>query len=346
MTLAYKRSTSLHMIVLGIESSCDETAAAILQDGKHIKSSVIASQFDEHTIFGGVVPELASRSHTRAIFPVVKEALDEAKLSLKDVDGIAVTQGPGLIGSLLVGHTFAKSLAFANNIPFVGVHHIEGHIASAMMLASPEHYPALGLVVSGGHTHIYKVNAPGDYQLVGYTRDDAAGEAFDKGAKILNLGFPGGPPIEKNAKLGNPSFVKFPRTKLPQNPDKYEYSFSGIKTSLAYHVRDNPQNLKNHAHDLAASFQQALVDMILYPLSFAVKDIQPKSILLCGGVARNTCLRENLSHFCTKNNLPFFVPDFQLCTDNAVMIAAAGTPKLNTGKQDQFDQSPKASMRF
>ncbi|MCI5072535.1 tRNA (adenosine(37)-N6)-threonylcarbamoyltransferase complex transferase subunit TsaD [bacterium] len=334
------------MNVLGIESSCDETAAAVLKDGQEILSSVIVSQFDDHEIFGGVVPELASRSHVKAIYPVIEKALSDANLSLKDIDGIAVTQGPGLIGSLLVGYTFAKSLAFANDIPFVGVHHIEGHLASAMMLTQDQHYPALGLVVSGGHSHIYYIQEPGHYELVGYTRDDAVGEAFDKAAQILNLGFPGGPAIEKAAREGNNKFVKFPRTKLEQNSKAYEYSFSGIKTSLAYHVRDHQDHLQQHTHDLAASFQQALIDMILYPLDFAIKDLAPKSLLLCGGVARNTLLRESLANFSKQHQLDFFVPDFQLCTDNAVMIAAAGDPKLKQGQSDGFDQAPKASMLF
>ena len=329
---------ALPMLVLGIESSCDETAAAVVRDGKEICSTIVASQIKEHELYGGVVPEIASRTHLSAITSVVEKALSEANCKMKDIDGIAVTKGPGLIGSLLVGVSYAKALSYVHHLPLIGVHHIEGHLAAAFI--NPIQTPAIGLVASGGHSNLYLMDRPGTYKLIGQTRDDAAGEAFDKVAKILGLGFPGGPAIEKTSQGGNPSAIWFPRAKLPD----FEFSFSGLKTSVAVWNQKTPKVKQPPAKDIAASFQEAVVDMLAEKTFAAVRKHKVPSIILCGGVARNKRLRSRFQQEAAENNVSFHVPDFHLCTDNAAMIASAGYHKLKEQITDDWSLTPSSSI--
>ncbi len=313
------------MIILAIESSCDETACAIVENGNHILSSVVASQDAVHASYGGVVPELASREHLHAITWVVKKALCESQLKLNDIDAIACTRGPGLSGSLLVGLSFAKALAYKTNKPFIGIHHIEGHLAAGFL--SPLTFPCLGLVTSGGHTQLFILKSFGQYQKIGQSRDDAAGEAFDKAARLLNLGFPGGPMIEKAATSGNCNAVPFARAKLPN----YEFSFSGLKTALLYHIKKNPPSGTKDVGDIAASFQEAIKDMLLEKTLKAAIDFQVKTVLVCGGVARNMRIRQAFIDTFQKQNIQIVFPDPILCTDNAAMIAIAAFYRLQSG---------------
>src|SRR5437879_6484985 len=284
------------MLALGIETSCDETAAAIVRDGREIVSSVIASQIATHTRFGGVVPELASREHLDKIVPIVEEAFTRANLTREDIDGIAVTMGPGLIGSLLVGVSYAKAMAFALSKPLVGVNHIEGHIYSVCFENPPVEHPALALIVSGGHTNLFFVPSPGKYKVVGRTRDDAAGEAFDKVAKLLGLGYPGGPVIERLAREGNPKAVKFA---LPRMGDhRPDFSFSGLRTAVTRHVRQsglqpmqNGEEASQGIKDLAASFQRTVVHSLVSTTKRVAEDYLPKTLIVAGGVACNGALR-------------------------------------------------------
>jgi N6-L-threonylcarbamoyladenine synthase len=317
------------MMVLGIESSCDETAAAVVADGARIVSSVVASQDAIHAPYGGIVPELASRRHLEVVVPVVERALAEARLGLGDVDGIAVTQGPGLVGSLLVGCSVAKSLAYAHRRPLVGVNHLEGHIFAARLDSDPLEYPFLALVVSGGHTALYHARAPLAYELVGQTRDDAAGEAFDKVAKLLDLGFPGGPVIQRTAETGDPAAISFPLAHMTdQAPD---FSFSGIKTSVSLHVKRHRPLSSSHVADVAASFQAAVVKMLVRKTVKAALRLGVKRLILTGGVAANAPLRAALAADAGEHGIAIRIPPIRLCTDNAAMIAAAGTAHLLAG---------------
>lgn len=336
------------MLILGIESSCDETAAAILEDGLHIRSSIIASQVSIHRKYGGVVPELAAREHLMSITPMVREAFEEARVRYGDIDAIAVTQGPGLVGSLLVGISYAKSMALSLNKPLVAVNHIEGHIYAALLerlAASPESresippLPALALVVSGGHTSLFLVERHVSgigfrYRLIGRTRDDAAGEAYDKVAKLLGLGYPGGPVIDRLARFGNPQAVPFTKTKITDR--SLDFSFSGIKTAALRYVQkhdiqpQNPQSLHDEENvppillDLVASFQHTVVEILIRSLEKAILLYRPHSILLSGGVAANSDLRAATKEFCDREGLEPYLPHPQFTTDNAAMIAAAG----------------------
>ncbi|MBL8149631.1 MAG: tRNA (adenosine(37)-N6)-threonylcarbamoyltransferase complex transferase subunit TsaD [Blastocatellia bacterium] len=340
-------------LVLGIESSCDETAAAVIEDGCRIRSNLIASQIDIHRPFGGVVPELASRQHLASIGEVVSQALRKAEIELNDIDAIAVTYGPGLVGALLVGVCYAKSIAYALKKPIIGVNHLEGHIYSVVFDNPPINYPALAMVVSGGHTSIYLVLEPEHYKLIGHTRDDAAGEAFDKVAKLLGLGYPGGPVIDRLAKTGNADAAKLTFT-IPHIAEApYDFSFSGLKTAVLRYVKEkNLQPLEpgqeptEAIRDLSASFQQAVVRTLTSKLVKAAKAFHPKTLILAGGVACNSLLRATLEQEAEKLQIPLHYPSPILTTDNGAMIAAAGYPKLLRGERAKLDLTATASLKL
>jgi len=339
------------MIVLGIETSCDETAAAIVRDGREIVSSVIASQVETHKRFGGVVPEIASREHLDKIVPIVEEAFAQAGMQTKDIDGIAVTIGPGLVGSLLVGVSYAKAMAFALKKPLVGVNHIEGHVYSVAFGNPPVEYPALALIVSGGHSNLFFVPAPGKYKVIARTRDDAAGEAFDKVAKMLGLSYPGGPIIESLAREGNPQAVKFSVPRMGDgSPD---FSFSGLKTAVTKHVREsglqpvtNGSEPSQAIKDLAASFQSVVVRSLVGTTERVAEDYPPKTLIVAGGVACNGALREASRQVAERLGVPVYFPSPHLSTDNAAMIAAAGTVKLEAGERAGFDLNADVTLRL
>ena len=339
------------MLVLGIETSCDETAAALVRDGREILSSVISSQVPIHKRFGGVVPELASREHLDKIVPVVREAFERAALTARDVDGIAVTAGPGLVGSLLVGVSYAKAMAYALNKPFVGVNHIEGHIYSVAFENPPIEYPAEALIVSGGHTNIFFIPEPGKYKVLSRTRDDAAGEAFDKVAKLLGLGYPGGPIIERLAREGDPYAVPF---SLPRMGDGLpDFSFSGLKTAVTKHVREsglapveNGGEPSQPIKDLAASFQHTVVQSLVKTMERVAEENYPRTLIIAGGVACNGKLREVARETAARLGLPGYFPSPHLSTDNAAMIAAAGTVKLKAGQRDGLDLNADVTLRL
>jgi N6-L-threonylcarbamoyladenine synthase len=340
-------------IVLGIESSCDETAAAVIVGGREIRSSVVASQVESHSPYGGVVPEIASREHLAKITPVVDGALDEAGVTIADIDGIAVTVGPGLIGSLLVGVSYAKSLAYVHDIPIVGVNHIEGHIYSVVFENGEIELPAVALVVSGGHTSLYLIREPERYELLGRTRDDAAGEAYDKTAKLLGLGYPGGPIIDRLARRGDPERAPLV-FHVPQMRDEaLDFSFSGLKTAVLRYVRENaippvtPGEEPSQAIcDLAASFQRAVVWSLRARLRKAIERHSPRSIVLAGGVACNSALRDAIDALGAKTGVRILKPSPSLTTDNAAMIAAAGFPKLARGESASLTLSAEPSLRL
>lgn len=319
------------MLLLGIETSCDETAAAVLAGGQKILSSVIASQDRIHAPYGGVVPELASRRHVEVILPVVEKALGEAGVRLPDLGGIAVTRGPGLVGSLLVGCSVAKALAYVHALPLVGVNHLEGHIFAAFLVEPKPAYPFLALVVSGGHTALYLAPAPLSYTLIGQTRDDAAGEAFDKVAKLLGLGYPGGPSIELTARSGDPDAINFPTAQITDGaPD---FSFSGIKTAVSLFVKRHAPLSERMVADVAASFQATVVKMLTAKTVKAARRLGVKRIILTGGVAANRSLRTALQAEADSRGWELYIPPPSLCTDNAAMIAAAGHARLLAGER-------------
>ncbi len=339
------------MLLLGIESSCDETAAAVVRDGREILSSVIASQIEMHKPWGGVVPELASREHLEKIEPIVAEALEQAKVAIHDIDAIAVTQGPGLVGSLLVGVCYAKSLAYSLGIPFVGVNHIEGHVYSVAFENPPIEYPALALIVSGGHTNIFHMPTEGQYKVVSRTRDDAAGEAFDKVAKMLGLGYPGGPIIEKLALEGDARKVRFPKAKISDG--RPDLSFSGLKTAVARYIRENSisplENGEKPAQivkDLAAGFQSAVINALVGTLEKLALDLRPQTLIVAGGVACNLALKNAAEEAANRLNLPVYFPSKHLSTDNAAMIAAAGYFHLKNGDRADIRMTADITMRL
>lgn len=339
------------MLVLGIETSCDETAAAIVRDGREIVSSVISSQIPIHRRFGGVVPELASREHLDKIVPIVEEAFTRTDITKEQIDGIAVTIGPGLIGSLLVGVSYAKAMAFALSKPLVGVNHIEGHIYSVCFENPPVEHPALALIVSGGHTNLFYVPSPGKYKVVSRTRDDAAGEAFDKVAKMLGLGYPGGPIIEELAREGNPKAVKFA---LPRMGDgRPDFSFSGLKTAVTKYVRESGlqrvqdgEEPSQGIKDLAASFQSTVVRSLVTTMERVAQEYRPRTLIVAGGVACNEALREAARAAAAKLGVPIYFPSPHLSTDNAAMIAAAGTVKLQAGERAGWDLNADVMLRL
>lgn len=323
------------MIILGIESSCDETAAAVVKDGSLILSSVIASQIKTHSLYGGVVPELASRMHVEAIDTVVSQALEQAGITQDEIEGVAATQGPGLIGALLVGFSFARAFAWARQLPLAGVHHLEAHIYSLLLIENPPEFPFIALVVSGGHTNIYHVTSNHDFEIMGQTRDDAAGEAFDKVAKMLDLGYPGGPVIEtlartRPAKNQKKPAVKFPRTLLEK--DSFDFSFSGLKSAVARYIHEaNPVTPEEKAQ-VAEAFQTAVIDVLTTKLLRAARHKGCKQIGVAGGVSANQTFVKQLSDRAKDHGIKVFSPPLSLCGDNAAMIAARGFTMLRAGE--------------
>ena len=339
------------MLVLGIESSCDETAAAVVRDGREILSSIIASQIELHKPYGGVLPELASREHLAKIESIVSEAVSQAGIALTDINAIAVTQGPGLVGSLLVGVCYAKALAFGLNKPIIGVNHIEGHVYSVAFENPAIEYPALALIVSGGHTNLFHVQEEGQYRLVSRTRDDAAGEAFDKVAKMLGLGYPGGPIIEQLARDGDASKVRFTLPKISDG--RPDFSFSGLKTAVARFIREHKvepvakggaptQEIK----DVAAGFQATVIRSLVGTVEKMAVELQPRTLIVAGGVACNTALIEAAQRAAAQLNIPVYFPSKHLSTDNAAMIAAAGCFHLRHGENADPGMTADVMMRL
>ena len=336
---------SKDVYILGIESSCDETAAAVVKNGREVLSNIISSQIVIHRKFGGVVPEIASRKHIENILPVIDEALRQANVKLEEIDAVAVTYGPGLVGALLVGLASAKALAYALDIPLVGVHHIEGHIAANYIAHEKLEPPFICLVVSGGHTHLVKVADYGKYEILGRTRDDAAGEAYDKVARAIGLGYPGGPLIDKLAKQGNPHAISFPRTYLEEG--SYDFSFSGLKSAVLNYLNGMKMKAEpiNEA-DVAASFQEAVIEVLSAKLIRACKEHGLKQAAIAGGVSANSALRERLETMCKKEEIDFYYPPLMLCTDNAAMIGSAGYYEYINGYTSSLDLNAKPGLRL
>ncbi len=331
--------------ILAIESSCDETAAAVVVNGRDVRSNVISTQIPLHTLYGGVVPEIASRKHTERINQVITEALKEADTTLDDLDAIAVTYGPGLVGALLVGVAEAKAIAFAKDLPLIGVHHIEGHISANYIENKDLKPPFLCLVVSGGHTHLVKVADYGVYEILGRTRDDAAGEAFDKVARAIGLGYPGGPKIEQKAKEGNPQAIAFPRPKMADDP--YDFSFSGLKSAVLNYI--NGAKMKGESYneaDIAASFQKAVIDSLVDHAMRAIDEFGMDTFAIAGGVASNGTLRSAMEDACRKKGVKFYHPSPILCTDNAAMIGAAAYYEFLQGKRDGWDLNAVPNLKL
>ena len=333
------------VLILAIESSCDETAAAVVKNGREVLSNVINTQIAIHTEYGGVVPEIASRKHIENINPVIRKALEDAGVTLDDIDAIGVTYGPGLVGALLVGVAEAKAIAFAKNKPLVGVHHIEGHISANYVENKELEPPFVALVVSGGHTHLVKVNDYGEYEIVGRTRDDAAGEAFDKVARAIGLGYPGGPKIDKLAKEGNPDAIEFPRAHVDDAP--YDFSFSGIKSAVLNYINSaNMQGKEINRADVAASFQKAVVDALVSRAVRMAKECGMDKLAIAGGVASNSALRAAIQEACAKNNIGFYSPSPILCTDNAAMIGAAAYYEYIKGVRHGYDLNAVPNLKL
>jgi len=334
------------MRVLAIETSCDDTGAAVVRDGHKILSNVISSQTSIHQKYGGVVPELASRRHIESIVPIVAEALDQAGTTLKEIDGIVVTQGPGLVGSLLIGLSFAKSLSFATGIPFVGVNHIEGHLSAIFLEEKVPPFPFIGLVVSGGHTSLFRVDGFGKYKRLGQTRDDAAGEAFDKVAKLLGLGYPGGPVIDKLSEAGNAKAIRFPRPSLGKG--SCDFSFSGLKTAVVNYVKAHPafpeRTPENLVRDVVASFQEAVVEVLVRKTLHAARDQKLMKIVISGGVACNRRLRQRIEEEASAEKMKVYIPAPEICSDNAAMIAVVGTHYLKRGIRSPYTLNAYANL--
>ena len=331
--------------ILAIETSCDETAAAVVEDGRNVLSNVISSQIALHTLYGGVVPEIASRKHIEKINQVIEEALRQADTALDGIDAVAVTYGPGLVGALLVGVAEAKAICYAKKLPLVGVHHIEGHISANYIENKDLEPPFLCLVVSGGHTHLVEVEGYGKYNVLGRTRDDAAGEAFDKVARAIGLGYPGGPKIEQAAKRGNPDAVAFPKAKVDENP--YDFSFSGVKSAVLNYINScRMKNIEIVQEDIAASFQKAVVGVLIDHAMAAAEDLGAEKLAIAGGVASNGALRSGMEEACRKRGIAFYRPSPILCTDNAAMIGAAGYYEYLAGRRDGWDLNAVPNLKL
>ena len=332
-------------LILAIESSCDETAAAVVKNGREVLSNVISSQIALHTLYGGVVPEIASRKHIEKINQVIQEALDEAHVTLDDIDAIGVTYGPGLVGALLVGVAAAKAISYAKKIPLVGVHHIEGHISANYIENKDLEPPFLCLVVSGGHTHLVKVADYGKYEILGRTRDDAAGEAFDKVARAIGLGYPGGPKIEKAAREGDPMAIPFPKAKVNDNP--YDFSFSGVKSAVLNYINGcKMKNIEIVPEDIAASFQKAVTDVLIAHAMHAAEEFKIDKLAIAGGVASNSVLREGMRAACEKRGISFYHPSPIFCTDNAAMIGAAAYYEYLAGTRHGWDLNAVPNLKL
>lgn len=333
------------IVILGIESSCDETAASVVRNGREVLSNVISSQIALHTLYGGVVPEIASRKHIEKINVVIEEALAEAHMTLDDIDAIGVTYGPGLVGALLVGVSEAKAIAYAKNLPLIGVHHIEGHISANYIENKDLEPPFACLVVSGGHTHLVIVKDYGKYEIVGRTRDDAAGEAFDKVARAIGLGYPGGPKIDKVSKEGNPNAIAFPRAKVADSA--YDFSFSGLKSAVLNYLNGcKMKNIPIVQADVAASFQKAVVDVLVEHAMYAVEEYGFKKFAIAGGVASNSALRSAMEEACKKRGVAFYHPSPILCTDNAAMIGAAAYYEYLAGTRSGWDLNAVPNLKL
>lgn len=334
------------MYLLGIETSCDETAVAVVNDRGQPLSDLLASQYDLHKKFGGVVPEIASRRHVEVIDGLIQDALVRSGKSLHDVSGIAVTTGPGLIGALLVGVSIAKSLGYTRNIPVIPVHHLEGHIAAVFLERSVTAYPAIALVASGGHTNLYTMPKQGTYQLLGKTFDDAAGEAFDKGAKMLSLEYPGGPALDKLARSGDPDRISFPRPH--RSSASFNFSFSGLKTALRHYLEKQPSQdtIQYNLPHIAAGYQEAIVDVLVDKSIAAARKQGAKTLMIVGGVAANHRLRERITQESTKLGLDLAIPSPRYCTDNGAMIAIAGLTKFQQGNFASLDLNPQPNLEL
>ena len=331
--------------ILAIESSCDETAAAVVVNGRDVRSNVISSQIDIHTLYGGVVPEIASRKHIERINQVIEQALEEAEITLDDLDAVAVTYGPGLVGALLVGVAEAKAIAYAKKLPLLGVHHIEGHISANYIENKELKPPFLCLVVSGGHTHLVNVSDYGVYEVIGATRDDAAGEAFDKAARAIGLGYPGGPKIEKAARLGNAQAIHFPRAKVGDSD--YDFSFSGLKSAVLNYLNGcRMKNIPIIQEDVAASFQKAVVDVLVSHAAHAIEQYQVEKFAIAGGVASNTMLRNSIKEACEQRGVQFYHPSAVLCTDNAAMIGTAAYYDYIAGRRDGWNLNAVPNLKL
>lgn len=332
-------------LILAIESSCDETAAAVVRNGREVLSNVISSQIELHKLYGGVVPEIASRKHIEKINQVIEEALEEAGVTLADVDAVGVTYGPGLVGALLVGVAEAKAIAYAAGKPLIGVHHIEGHISANYIENKELEPPFICLVVSGGHTHLVRVADYGVYEILGRTRDDAAGEAFDKVARAIGLGYPGGPKIDKLAKEGNEKAIAFPKAKVAGSP--YDFSFSGLKSAVLNYINSCQMKGENiNEADIAASFQKAVIDVLVEHAMMAVKDFDSGKLAIAGGVASNSALRAAMEKACDENGVEFYHPSPIFCTDNAAMIGAAAYYEFQKGITHGWDLNAVPNLRL
>ncbi|MCX8117286.1 MAG: tRNA (adenosine(37)-N6)-threonylcarbamoyltransferase complex transferase subunit TsaD [Desulfobacterota bacterium] len=334
------------MRILAIETSCDDTGAAVLLNGREILSNVVSSQVPVHQKYGGVVPELASRRHLEAIVPIVEEALRGAGLTLEEIDAVAVTQGPGLVGSLLVGLSFAKSIAFGRKLPLIGVNHLEAHLSAIFLEPRRPRFPYVGLVVSGGHTALFHVEGFGKYHLLGQTRDDAAGEAFDKVAKWLGLGYPGGPIIDRLASEGNPKAIRFPRASISK--DSFDFSFSGLKTAVIQYVKAhwNPEEAlpPGAIQDIVSSFQEAVVDILIKKTFHAARHLGAKRVVLSGGVAANRRLRQRMAEVASDEKVRLYLPSPEFCTDNAAMVGVVGYEYLKRGIQSPLSLNAFSSL--
>ena len=333
------------VVILGIESSCDETAAAVVVNGRDVRSNVIYSQVPLHTLYGGVVPEIASRKHIEKVNQVIRKALSDANMSWEDITAIAVTYGPGLVGPLLVGVGAAKAISYAKKIPLVGVHHIEGHISANYIENKDLEPPFMCLVASGGHSHIVKCTDYGRYEIIGRTRDDAAGEAFDKVARAIGLGYPGGPKVDKLAKEGNPNAIEFPKAYFADSP--YDFSFSGIKSAVLNYLNScEMKGIEVNRADVAASFQKAVIEVLTEHAILAAKDFGCNKLALAGGVAANSSLREYMRSEAEKTGIAFYNPSLIFCTDNAAMIGAAGYYDYMRGIRDDYSLNAVPNLKI